>query len=257
MDPLQYSVEALTELGLLANDATVYVALVKAKKASPSALQDLTGIRRPRIYDALKRLIARGFVLKDLSTKQPKYSPVNPEVVVSDLRRDFEKKHALLKDLGPRLQQLYTQKEGKEGAEIFPFDPKTVANLLKDILQSTNVHLSIQIPHSHQDLLAILLKTLSKPLKKPPPQAKCILSDPSPQIVELLTKLHWTLEQWNPEVDLPFAMIVNDTGSCLLFFQEIGLAFSKMDPKLAKGYAVLFQLMRHGKDLFTKAPSWT
>ena len=79
----------LGRLGLKEYEAKIYVALVGLGEANVRRIHEASGVPRPRVYDVLESLAARGFI--DVREGSPlTYSAVSPEMVISHLKRDFE-----------------------------------------------------------------------------------------------------------------------------------------------------------------------
>jgi hypothetical protein len=79
----------LVQLGLKEYEAKIYVALVGLGEANARRIHEASGVPRPRVYDVLEGLAARGFI--EVREGSPlTYSAVGPEMVVSHLKRDFE-----------------------------------------------------------------------------------------------------------------------------------------------------------------------
>lgn len=83
----------LTLLGLSADEARAFVALVERGRLTASELATATGITRGRIYDVARGLIVKGVALEAASQVRS-FEPVEPEIAVSNLldsrRREME-----------------------------------------------------------------------------------------------------------------------------------------------------------------------
>lgn len=75
-------IDNLMQLDLAQNDAIVYLWLLKHENSNPTDIAEGTGIRRPRVYDSLKRLIERGFVVQEMSKKRANYSATDPRILM-------------------------------------------------------------------------------------------------------------------------------------------------------------------------------
>ena len=79
----------LVQLGLKEYEAKIYVALVGLGEANVRRIHEASRVPRPRVYDVLDDLAAKGFI--DVREGSPlTYSAVSPEMVISHLKRDFE-----------------------------------------------------------------------------------------------------------------------------------------------------------------------
>lgn len=77
----------LRDLGFSQYEAACYMALLGNHPANGSQLSKISGIARSRIYDVLRNLSAKGFVI-EVNTGQ--YAPLPVDELVRRLRRDFE-----------------------------------------------------------------------------------------------------------------------------------------------------------------------
>jgi HTH-type transcriptional regulator, sugar sensing transcriptional regulator len=79
----------LVQLGLKEYEAKIYVALVGLGEANARRVHEASGVPRPRVYDVLNALAARGFI--DVRQGSPLvYSAVSPEMVISHLKKDLD-----------------------------------------------------------------------------------------------------------------------------------------------------------------------
>lgn len=115
-------VEFLMECDLTQNDATVYLWLSKHNLSNPSEIANGTGIKRPRVYDSLKRLMERGFVVQEMEQKRPQYKAINARVAVKDLENQisFKKqaveainKYFINQPLGPPIKGIFFYNTGE------------------------------------------------------------------------------------------------------------------------------------------------
>ena len=86
----------LMQCDLTQNDAIVYLWLLKHGLSNPSDIAEGTGIKRPRVYDSLKRLIDRGFVAQELEQKRPQYIVTNARLLLKDLETQIGSKKTAL-----------------------------------------------------------------------------------------------------------------------------------------------------------------
>lgn len=77
----------LKELGFSQYEATCYMALVKEHPANGSQLSKISGIARSRIYDVLRSLIAKGYVLE---INPGQYAPLPSDELIRRLKKTFE-----------------------------------------------------------------------------------------------------------------------------------------------------------------------
>jgi HTH-type transcriptional regulator, sugar sensing transcriptional regulator len=86
---MDQAVEHLTRLGLKEYEAKIYVALVGLGEANVRSIHEVSGVPRPRVYDVLNALDARGFI--EIRQGSPlMYHAVRPDIVVTFLKKDLD-----------------------------------------------------------------------------------------------------------------------------------------------------------------------
>jgi sugar-specific transcriptional regulator TrmB len=81
--------EELVSLGLRANEARAYLALVRHGPVSAAEVADAAGITRPKVYESLKNLERIGFCIPD-GAGVSRYQAVPPALAISELLRRRE-----------------------------------------------------------------------------------------------------------------------------------------------------------------------
>ena len=92
-------------IGLSEYAVTAYTALVANHPVNGSQLSRNSGIPRARIYDVLRTLKSKGFVVE---SSEGMYTPIPPDELIRRLRQDHE---TLLTDLEERLKKAQQQTE--------------------------------------------------------------------------------------------------------------------------------------------------
>jgi len=77
----------LKELGFSQYEATCYMALVGEHPVNGSQLSKISGIARSRIYDVLRSLISKGYVI-EINASQ--YAPLPSDELIRRLKKSFE-----------------------------------------------------------------------------------------------------------------------------------------------------------------------
>jgi sugar-specific transcriptional regulator TrmB len=138
----------LEQLDITENDATVYLSLLKLGASNPSDISKETGIKRARIYDSLKRLIERGFVVQDIERKRPIYLCNNPQLLVSELENQITTKTEAIEMIERELIETHAFK-GMEG--IFLYTTDASARLkLQELLEGAKKKVVIMAIHPYQ-----------------------------------------------------------------------------------------------------------
>ncbi|MCP3939931.1 MAG: TrmB family transcriptional regulator [Desulfobacteraceae bacterium] len=78
----------LKNLGFSQYEAACYMALVSNHPINGSQLSKVSGIARSRIYDVLRNLISKGYVIE---VKESLYAPLPPDEIIRRLKSNFDK----------------------------------------------------------------------------------------------------------------------------------------------------------------------
>lgn len=83
------NISSLKELGFTQYEAACYMALISKHPVNGSKLSKISGIARSRIYDVLRSMISKGYVLE---TESSQYAPFPPDELIKKLNADFKHK---------------------------------------------------------------------------------------------------------------------------------------------------------------------
>ncbi len=123
--------EALGELGLTKNEATVYLTLLRVGASPVSSIAEHSGMYRPYVYDTLKRLLEKGLASYVKKEGMKYYSAAKP----IELKNLLDRKQEILENALPSLQAL--SEAAKEEAEVQVFQGRRVVRIIeKDILKT-------------------------------------------------------------------------------------------------------------------------
>lgn len=122
-----YEDELAEELGWNVNDSKVYVALVKIGASTPHNISKVTGIDRTRVYDSVKRLKDKGFVIQEGKARGPKYTAVPVETVFSREIKGIKSRLETAERLKKELTKLEVREE------------KTTPNVVWSLQKKNNV----------------------------------------------------------------------------------------------------------------------
>jgi sugar-specific transcriptional regulator TrmB len=106
--------EVLNNLGFTNNEATVYLALLKLGLSTANGISKEVKLHRTNIYDALNKLIGKGFISYITKNKVKYFQPSNPK----NIKLWLNEKQKQFDDFLPQLSLLYNQKTRKSYAEI-------------------------------------------------------------------------------------------------------------------------------------------
>jgi len=91
--------ETLKELGLTNNEAEVYLTLLRKGSISVNKIAEGSGFHRQAVYDALDRLLEKGFVNYVIKNNKKYFQGINPERILEYLKEKENKFKSILPDL--------------------------------------------------------------------------------------------------------------------------------------------------------------
>ncbi len=123
--------EILKEIGLTDYESDIYIALLQYGQISAYELAEKIGLYRQATYDALNRLIEKGFVSSVKEGKSQLYRAANPELILEYLNEKVENYKQLL----PELNKL--EKESKQPLIVETYKGKNITRIaLRDIINN-------------------------------------------------------------------------------------------------------------------------
>jgi len=131
-------IEVLQQLGVSANEAETYVALLQIESVSIRKIAAFTGINRGTTYEALKSLMSIGLVSVKRSGKREQYMAESPEQIytlIRDKRRDLLDASEAAKNIVPNLLAHKAQSAGRPLVRYYEGD-EGIAVILKDVLST-------------------------------------------------------------------------------------------------------------------------
>jgi len=90
---------ALQELGLTSNEAEVYLTLLRSASISVNEIAEKSGLHRQVCYDALERLLEKGFVTFLVENNKKYFQALSPDRIVDYLEKKKESFQQILPDL--------------------------------------------------------------------------------------------------------------------------------------------------------------
>jgi len=122
--------EALLEIGLNANEAKVYLALLRLGQSKVNDIASKTGLPRTFVYEILKGLISKGLVSYVIISGVRNYEGADPSRLKSFIKEKEDKVDKIL----PELKEI--KKETKEKPEVEMYEGKEgLKTILDDILK--------------------------------------------------------------------------------------------------------------------------
>ena len=121
--------EILKQLGLSEYEIELYLTLLEYGQLSAYELAEKTGMYRQATYDALSRLIEKGYVNSVKEGKSQKYKSIHPDLILEYLNEKTEG----FKQILPELTNL--DKKAKEPLMVETYKGKNVTRIaLRDII---------------------------------------------------------------------------------------------------------------------------
>ncbi len=245
-------IKDLETLGFNKNDAIVYLTLLKLGMANPTQIARESKVARPRVYDAISRLIDKGAVIKDTSKKQAKYIAITPKIVFKNLYDELKQKMLILQQLEKKIQQeikiskptqtfhfqfdlikiknlmshiLQSAKHDVTQTFHFQFDLIKIKNLMSHILQSAKHDVRIIIPKFFYNEMSSIIKEFIE-TRLSSKLVFSLLVPEIPQSIQADMLQYNKIYTWTKEIEIPFGMILNDTAHSLLIFQSSCIFFN-------------------------------
>lgn len=105
----------LQEWGLTINEAKAYLTLLEIGQSLAGTIAEKAKIHRRNVYDALKRLIEKGFVTCIIKTNKKYYEAASPEKIISILEEKINMVNISL----PELLKKYKNSKSKQEVSFF------------------------------------------------------------------------------------------------------------------------------------------
>ncbi len=131
------AVEALRKLGLSRYEALAYLHLLISREASPKAVCSATGIPYTKVYDVLKRLEKKGWIIQ-ISERPILYVAKNPSEVIKTVEENFKCRISKARKLLSELERF--KAEGASVASVLVvrnFD--ALVSIIKDFFKEAEV----------------------------------------------------------------------------------------------------------------------
>ncbi|MBR9699690.1 hypothetical protein GOV09_04500 [Candidatus Woesearchaeota archaeon] len=122
--------EILKELGLTNNEIEVYLTLLKSGSVTVNIVAEKSGLHRQAVYDALDRLLEKGFVSFVIKSSKKHFQGIRPGKILDYIKEKEEKFRTLL----PELVALSTMPREDTLVEVFK-GKEIFQSLCRDILK--------------------------------------------------------------------------------------------------------------------------
>lgn len=134
--------ELLKELGFNEYEVNAYLTLIKEGPLTAGELATLSKVPQPRIYDVIRTLMSKGFVIT-IGGRPKRVVAVNPERVFSEIERKYIRKVNLVKEM---LKELYNPRVDEIGNIIVVKSKITFEKYVKDAIKNAKRHISLALP---------------------------------------------------------------------------------------------------------------
>ena len=120
----------LKRIGFSETESKIYFVLLELGKAQAGEISKKSQVNRTTTYDALERLIKKGFVKYSVEANKKVFKPVSPDKII-EYMREQEK---IAEDILPNLKKMYKSSKDKEEFEVYQ-GRKGIRSILLDILK--------------------------------------------------------------------------------------------------------------------------
>jgi len=122
--------EILKKLGMTSNEVEIYLTVLNSNELSVNEIGSKSGLHRQVCYDALDRLVEKGFVSFVNKTNKKFYNALPPEKILDYL----EEKKDEIKDILPKLNQMFIQDKSETNVQVIK-GKKVVKTIMRDIFK--------------------------------------------------------------------------------------------------------------------------
>jgi sugar-specific transcriptional regulator TrmB len=106
--------EIIKKLGLTTNEVEVYLTLLRHGEISAYKLASKSGLHRQVCYDALERLLEKGFVSYIIKDNKKYFKPIEPKKIYDYIEEKKEEFSLIL----PKLEEIYNFEEEETKVEV-------------------------------------------------------------------------------------------------------------------------------------------
>ncbi len=233
-------------LGLTLYEAKLYLALLKGARG-PKEASSISGVPLPRIYDVIKVLESKGFVVSDPTEW---YVPVNPRSVaasaIAKLEEESRRRARMIIDLADELEALYESRRD-EGKVVLVRGSYSLISIASEISRRTDVGY-IMASHVLSDRVETLRSIAIGMAPKIPLLRIALL--PAAPVRELSEKLEeYTVEIIETEA-VPIDLIATKEGAAVILedpreaeIAGIAVIGGRMPRKLIDSIAKLWKVL--------------
>lgn len=123
--------EVLSQIGMTGNEIKVYLALLKSGQLSVNEIGSRSGLHRQVCYDALERLLEKGFATYAVQNSKKFFRALEPEKLLDYL----DTKKELVKQALPELSRIAMLPKEEIGIEVMK-GKNVIKAILRDVVKS-------------------------------------------------------------------------------------------------------------------------
>jgi len=181
--------KVLESIGFNKNEVKIYLDLIRYSKSGALDISKRTHIHRSNTYDAIRKLIEKGFVTEIVEEKKKVFQAVNPEKIKDFIRQQEIELDAVL----PSLKQVCSYSENKGSMIINCKGTFALRESLLDLLNQSKPIFVLGAPQKMIDVLGLgFLKEFHKIRSKKKIQMDHIYNLDAVDRVKVLNKLPCT-----------------------------------------------------------------
>src|SRR3989344_1630487 len=140
--------EILTEIGLGKIEVAVYMDLLVNKSSTAAEIAKRAKQHRSNVYDALKHLEQRGFVLEVVEEGKKLFEARGPEIILNYIQQ----KTLEVKDVLPFLESLTKRRKSNHNTISVSYGINTFRSVLLDIINTNQEFYVWGVPYNVEEL---------------------------------------------------------------------------------------------------------
>lgn len=134
-------IDEMKKLGLSEYEVKAYLSLLQQYPLNGYMLSKQSGIPRSRIYEVLDSLKAKGLVYEDDSEKSSQYVPIEPQLMLSDMKKSF---NDIFDTVENYTKKVFNRSEDENMIKIVKGRDK-ILQLLKSLIENSKERINISI----------------------------------------------------------------------------------------------------------------
>lgn len=228
--------EQLQKLGFNKNESKSYLALLHLGESQAGKISKKAQINRTNTYDALERLMDKGLVTYTISANKKVFKPVNPDVLLDDLKQ----REKITKELLPGLNAIYHESKKKEDSMVYK-GKKGIKSVLDDVLKY-NEYLALGSSGKFSGVMKhefVLFQNMKQKLKI---KSRVIESESSRK-KEFKRIAHAQFKYIPDEFASPTTTIIYSGKVAILVWGEIPMATVIKSDEVYESYSHYFELL--------------